>query len=162
MTFVIDTARSDDVTELRRVILASWQAAYDSIYPPHVVQRILERTFSTRSLTRALLNDTAGCLVAREKGVLVGCCHFGSPLFDDCETRKELYYIYVVPSSWRQGIGTTLLQEASERVRHQHISELFCYVHPQNEAALSFFGARGFVHVADEDKDGEKFLRRVL
>jgi len=162
MMFVIDTAKPTDAVEVRRVILASWLAVHAVIYSSQVVQRVLERTFSVDSVARAILSDAANYLVARKNGVPIGCCNFGSPLFDDCETRNELYYLYVVPDAWRQGIGTSLLQAASECLKSQHVSELFCYVHPKNATALSFFCARGFVHIADEDKDGEKFLRRVL
>ncbi|QPC85032.1 GNAT family N-acetyltransferase [Phototrophicus methaneseepsis] len=158
----IAVATEQDIPAIREVLHASWLAANEAIYSAAYIERFLKRTFTEKGLTHAVNNQGAVYLVAFAEDRLVGVCHFGAPLFDDCETRKELYYIYVHPDYWGQGVGTALLDELGHYLRPQRKTEVFTYLNPQSDAALDFFIHRGFVHLPSEDKDGESYLRRVL
>lgn len=158
----IAVAREEDIPAIRDVLHASWRAINESHHSPEYIERFFRRAFTEKSLLSAIRNQGAVYLVAYEDERIVGVCHFGSPLFDDCETRKELYYIYVHPDYWQQGIGTALLDELAVQLRPQRKTEVFTYLDPRNIGAQAFFEDSGFVHVLSEDKDGELYLRKVL
>lgn len=123
------------------------------------LSRRIQRIFSTDSLQRAISSDSAWMLVAREGEQVVGLAHFGSPLIDDCQERKEIYKFYIHPDFVRQGIGGKLVKEVAKRLRQtQTVNECMVYVSDEDTARLNFYQKNGFRHVTTSDRDQEWYL----
>ena len=158
----ITEATASDVLGIQNVMQASWQSVYADLLSEEHIARTLRRSFSEAALARSVNHAGATYLVAWVDGEIRGMCHYGSPLLDDCENRKALYSVYVHPDWWQQGIGTALLDVMEAHLRPQRVTDVFTYVDARNTLASTFFTRHGFVHLPDDDRDGELYLRKVL
>jgi ribosomal protein S18 acetylase RimI-like enzyme len=147
-------------------IQALAHAVYRQMYPTlddATLERRFQRIFAAASLERAITADSAWMLVAREGEQVVGLAHFGSPLMDDCQERKEIFKFYIQPDLQRRGIGTWLLKEIVFRLRQtQVVDECMVYVPEEDTVRLSFYQKNDFRHLATSDRDKEWYLVRSL
>jgi ribosomal protein S18 acetylase RimI-like enzyme len=126
-------------------------------------QRLLERIYSTDSLTRTLQSDGVVLLVAESGTEIVGVCKYGSPLMDDCEDRKEIHRLFVHPDYTDSGIERQFLSAIEADLRDEvDVQRISVYIQPDNEAMYDFYVDNGFHHEMVEDKDGEWYMEKTL
>ena len=90
-----------------------------------------------RALVRA---DCAALLVATEdNGSLIGAAVFA---FDGW--RAFVYHVAVAPAYRRAGVGTSLIQQAEERVRGKGARRIFALVHESMTDGLALCAATGY------------------
>lgn len=132
--------------------------------PGNVAQlRFFERVYSTESLTRSIQNRGAHLLVAINDDQIVGMCGFGSPLLDECEDRKEIHRLFVLPERAREGIGGRLIEGVVTALRDEPmVRRVSIYVNRHDAARLAFFKKYGFTHQPAEDQGSDYYLERQL
>lgn len=134
----------------RQAMVADHDAAY--------IERFLQRVYSENSLKRTIENGSTTFLVATTPDTLVGMLQFGSPLFDDCEERKEIHKLYIHPDYTRQGIGGQLLTEMLRQLQATEIvREVFAYVKADDIARQQFYQKYQFGHIPTQDKHDEHY-----
>lgn len=125
--------------------------------------RFFERIYSTESLTRSIQNRGANLLIAVSDGQIVGLCGFGSPLMDECEDRKEIHRLFVLPERAREGIGGRLIEGVVMALRAEPmVRRVSIYVNRYDSARLAFFKKYGFVHIPTEDQGSDYYLEHQL
>ncbi|MCA9914389.1 MAG: GNAT family N-acetyltransferase [Anaerolineae bacterium] len=128
---------------------------------PAAAERIVARVYSTESLQRTLSNTGVTLLLAIEVEQVVGCCRFGSPLFDDCLDRKEIHTLLVHPSADFVPIAAALLQSVEAHLRElPHVKRVSVYVDPAEADLIGFYGTKGYKHQPKEDTDGMWYLEK--
>ncbi len=167
MLISIEIARAarKDITAIRAVAAASWQATYADIFAPSFIEQFLSTAYSEANLAHAIERDAEIFFVAWVAGQAAGFAHASPQTFrreweGDC--RAELYRLYVDPSQWRRGLGTLLLGAVDEALAERGVGGYFCFVHGKNEVGKAFYQRCGFIHVAGYDRDGEWCMQKVL
>ncbi|GEM_PF-2315761 len=124
--------------------------------------RLYKRAFSETSLQRAIGNASSWYYTARTEDTIVGLFHFGSPLLDDCEERKEIYRLYVHPEHTRQGIGGSFIQAMVDILKPSVVNEVIVYQPLTNTIGAAFYEKYGFVHDPLRDKSGDGCWAKAL
>jgi len=117
--------------------------------------RLYKRAFSEISLQRAISNNSSWYYTARSGDTIVGLFHFGAPLFDDCQERKEIYRLYVHPDVVRQGIGGEFIAAMLDVLAPTVVNEFIVYQPLSNETGRAFYEKYGFKHEPLRNKDGD-------
>ena len=106
---VIREARIGDESEIARVHVAAWRAAYRGMMPDDFLDALDEKLRATR-WRQHLENRPEGrrIVVALEEESIVGFAGVG-PARDEAGTRGELYMINLAPTAWGRGIASALL-----------------------------------------------------
>ncbi len=146
----IRPACAQDVTNLAKVHLVSWRTAYRNILPDDVIDGVTLDEFEHAWYDH--LEDTYRTnLICEWDGAVVGFAGFGPALDDDEHTRPtgEIYGMYVDPSWWRKGAGTTMWQSAVDSFATKQIKDVVLWVYEPNLRARHFYEYAGFVCEAD-------------
>jgi ribosomal protein S18 acetylase RimI-like enzyme len=145
MNVAIRDARPDDVSELGRVHVRAWQAAYHGVMPDEYLDglipadraamwaRFFERAQPDRRLTVVTVDDR-----------VVGFACFGS-----CPTSAEvplgeLFAINLDPEHWGRGLGRTLLLEVTRQLV-AFGEEAVLWVVPENARARGLYESAGWI-----------------
>jgi ribosomal protein S18 acetylase RimI-like enzyme len=147
---VIREARIGDETEIARVHVAAWRAAYRDMMPDAFLDSLDEKQRATRWRDR-LENPLPGkrrMLVATANASVVGFAGVG-PARGETGTRGELYMINLAPSAWGTGIGSALLTKCVADLASFGHHEAFLWVLRQNARARRFYEREGWKHDGD-------------
>lgn len=132
------------------------QSVYHRLYKDAAqAERLYKRAFCETSLQRAITNASSWYYTARKDDRVVGLFHFGAPLFDDCQERKEIYRLYVHPDSTRQGIGGGFIAAMQEVLAPTIVNEVIVYQALDNTIMHAFYEKYGFRHDPLRDKGAE-------
>ncbi len=117
-------------------------AARQREYGSHILAEA-NRTQIRESITRHIVGDRL--LVARDEEVL-GFVMFGleSGTYEQSLTRGIVENLYVVPERRSEGIGSTLLEAAEDRLRERGVDAVALEVMMANESARSFYRDHGY------------------
>jgi GNAT superfamily N-acetyltransferase len=147
---VIREARIGDETEIARVHVAAWRAAYRDTMPDAFLDSLDEKQRATRWRER-IENPLPGkrrMLVATANESIVGFAGVG-PARDGLATRGELYMINLAPAAWGTGIGRALLAKCVADLASFGHREAFLWVVRQNARARRFYEREGWTHEGD-------------
>ena len=142
-------AQPEDAEGVARVHVASWQVAYDHIFPTDALARLDEtaerRTSGWRRELEARI-PLAVTLVAELEGRIVGFVDVRPSRDDDAEpdVTAELTSIYVSPGAWGTGAGRLLMREALERLRTFGYEDATLWVLEDNPRARRFYELAGW------------------
>ena len=105
----IRPARSDDLADVRDLLVETWHDTYDALLGAETVTRITDEWHSVESLLRQLDLPNTCFLVAEEKSRIVG------HVFANGQHLPVLVLarLYVRPYCQRRGIGKALLDAAA-------------------------------------------------
>jgi ribosomal protein S18 acetylase RimI-like enzyme len=133
----------EDGPALGRVWVQAWRAAYAGLMPDEYLAG-LDPTAVLGRFERALLAGRS-LLVLEVDRAVVGFSRYG-PSRDPATGPQtgEVIAINVVPSRWRQGLGTALLGETLRRLRLKGFSEATLWVLHGNARARRFYEALGW------------------
>jgi GNAT superfamily N-acetyltransferase len=130
---VIRPAHADEVETLLAVQRAACLAAFPHIYPPDIYPFPDD---AVRAAWRdALADPGVEPYVAEDGGGIVGSVSVGDVF---------LRTLYVVPSRWRTGVGSSLHDFALERLRARGRSTAKLWTLEENWGARSFYEKRGW------------------
>jgi len=143
---VIREAVEADATEMGRLHVRAWQAAYRGVMPDEYLDGL--RPDDRIEMWRGHLSreDRAPLLVAVSSGAVLGFAVFGSESASEpAPSCGELYAMNVDPDSWRQGVGRLLLRRVMEALTAMGYGEAVLWVVPQNDRARALYESEGWV-----------------
>jgi 3-deoxy-manno-octulosonate cytidylyltransferase (CMP-KDO synthetase) len=118
-TVKIRDATPDDVPEIARVHVESWQRSFEGIAPENYLNSMsVERR---REVFAERLSDPSYRLMVAEKrdGDVVGFIDFGRPTFENYGYDARVYSFYLLPEFQRLGVGGRLFEECFVRMSEE-------------------------------------------
>jgi ribosomal protein S18 acetylase RimI-like enzyme len=141
----IRPALLSDARAIAEVHVRSWQAAYRGIVPDaHLDSLSIDRR--EMAFREALARGSPEMWVALSDTEPVGWIAFGASRDVAAGASVgEIEAIYVVPSHWATGTGWSLWNAARTRLRERQFEAVTLWVLEENERAIRFYRAAGFV-----------------
>jgi ribosomal protein S18 acetylase RimI-like enzyme len=141
---MIRLAAPSDVDEITRVHVKAWQSAYRGHMPDAYLDG-LDSSKRAAMWAKAIEARDTILLVATAAEALVGFCSLlPSRDADANSTVGEVTAIYVDPTFWRAGVGTSLLEATFDSLRQRSFTEVTLWVLTSNTSARAFYEACGF------------------
>jgi ribosomal protein S18 acetylase RimI-like enzyme len=148
------SAQPSDALGIATVQVASWQAAYQNIFP-HPDLASLSVAQRQQWWERTIHQHPASILVARASGRGSQHCGFISfgayrrsiPREWQGERVGEVWALYVHPTFWSQSVGSALWRSARERLLQSGYQRIALWVLSENARAIRFYEHLGFVPV---------------
>lgn len=147
--FVIRSATVDDIPLIQNIVKATWPEAYISIIGKEQVNYMLEKFYSTPSLTDQLKNNHYFFL-ALKNSLPVGFASFSTVY----QNVYKLQKLYVLPSEQKTGAGKALLQKVEKEAKKLGAVKLQLNVNRKN-IAKTFYEKNSFAVIRHEDIDIE-------
>jgi ribosomal protein S18 acetylase RimI-like enzyme len=152
--------RAEFASGVQAVALTAWQHTYKEIFDATFINAFVNRNYSAPALDNSLPRLAAGIEffeVALDGDEVIGFCNIG-----DRGAGWELFRIYILPKFLGQGIGKALSIHGEEFLRSKAASQVFCFVHKDNEIGKAFYFKSGFVHRPEKDKADEWFMQKAI
>ena len=140
-------ARREELREAAALVIDSWRWAYKNIVDAEYLAGL-----SLEDRHRRFLKGYDGgrlSLLLFDGGELLGFCGFGASLTPGYPDDGEISAIYLREDAAGKGYGHALLTHAEEDLRAQGYQNLVLDVLSQNERAIKFYLAHGYVKVGD-------------
>jgi ribosomal protein S18 acetylase RimI-like enzyme len=144
----IRAAVAEDLSDVRRLLAATWHDTYDALLGTERVTATTSRWHAPDVLANQSALPHASFLVALQEGVVVGHA-FAVEQGDDVLLLSRLY---VLPTHQRQGIGEALLAAVIER--HPETVRVDLVVEARNVKGMAFYGRHGFVVAGTIEEEG--------
>jgi GNAT superfamily N-acetyltransferase len=135
----------DEIDEVARVHVRSWQSGYAGIVPDEFLASLDPEEFAARR-RYTTAPPGGGAVCATDGGRIVGHAAFGPyrPERDTLdESVGELYSIYVDPDQWGTGTGHRLFAAARERLVAAGFPGMRLWVLEENHRARRFYERQG-------------------
>lgn len=118
----------------------AWPAAYEGLFEPAFVERVLRETYAVEALEREIAGCAGHFLVTEEDGRVVGFLHYEP---------GELKRLYLDPGRIGAGLGRALVGELNGRLAPG--TEYVALVRAGNERGIGFYEHLGFELAARVD-----------
>ena len=152
----VTAAQREDCRALAVIHVASWQAAYATLFPAEYLASlsVADREESWTSILEASASRT---LVAKREEEALGFVTFGHCRDQSAGTHKgEVWALYVAPQAWASGVGWALWEAARVLMLHQGFTEVSLWVLTGNARGLRFYESVGF----QREPHSEQFFER--
>jgi GNAT superfamily N-acetyltransferase len=129
------------------IAVRGWQAAYRDILPGEYLDglSVAAREAAWRGLLEPDPDDRTPTWLAESGGRAVAFLSSGPPRDGDLPLpAAEVYALYVLPESWRQGAGRALLEAAAWHWWDHGADVLVLWVLEANAPARAFYEAMGW------------------
>ncbi|WP_054055903.1 GNAT family N-acetyltransferase [Alloactinosynnema sp. L-07] len=144
----------DDVAEIARIQVSTWQTGYESLLPPDILAS-LDAVAAATQWRQTIEQGPARVLVAVEGDWIVGFCSSGpSPESEsaaandvpvpDAETVALIGTLLVEPRWGRRGHGGRLLVAAARAATEDGSTRGICWVPEADKASVAFFRRAGW------------------
>lgn len=149
MSLTIREATKDDIPDIARIHVEGWQGAYQGLIDQEYInsQNLEKRTADWEEWFQ---DETVTRLLAIQQNQPVGFIAFGPLRTAPPGTSKirptyssEIYGLYLLPDMYRQGIGTSLIKSAVEKLQQQKHQSTCLWVLKDNKRACAFYEAMG-------------------
>jgi GrpB-like predicted nucleotidyltransferase (UPF0157 family)/ribosomal protein S18 acetylase RimI-like enzyme len=162
----VRAADNGDVSEIARIHVRSWRAAYRGVLPDAILDglSVSEREGSWRALLAEGGEAWITLVAERPGGELTGFCSVALPGRDEGigERTAEIGALYVDPDCWREGAGSALLSAILAELGGRGWRDVVLWALPENQAALAFYDRFGFVVEEGVEKREERSGRPVI
>ncbi|PKO31953.1 MAG: N-acetyltransferase [Betaproteobacteria bacterium HGW-Betaproteobacteria-9] len=141
----IDHAQPEDARAVAEIHVNAWRVAYASILSAEYLASL---SVDQREAMwhKCIAAGEPELLVAKRHGAVVGWMSFGDSRDDGApKSEAEVWALYVAPECWSSGAGRQLWLRARELMRDRGFTTCSLWVFPQNERAIRFYRAAGFV-----------------
>ncbi len=141
----IDPAQPGDARAVAEIHVNAWRAAYASILSAEYLASLSvdQREAMWRKCIAA---GAPELLVAKRHGAVVGWLSFSASRGEGVpKSEAEVWALYVAPEYWSTGAGRQLWLRARGLMRDRGFTNCSLWVFPQNERAIRFYRAAGFV-----------------
>jgi ribosomal protein S18 acetylase RimI-like enzyme len=153
-------ARSKDAPALAAAYEEAWRGAYQGIIPHLSLERMIARR-SPRWWQNTVRNRPP-MLVLDFRGEAAGYVTFGRCRAGRGPFQGEIFELYLHPNYQGLGLGTKLFDGARQRLGELRIRGLMVWALADNDAACSFYLARGGKPIAEgAESFGDATLRKV-
>jgi GNAT superfamily N-acetyltransferase len=138
-------ATADDASEIARIRVDSWRAAYAGIVPGHLLDGMEASAFAERLAPRLGTPDHGVLVMRAAAGAIRGFAIAAPSRDDDAAGEGEIQAIYLAPEARGQGIGGPLLEAACAWLADQGFEMVLLWVLTANDPARRFYARLGFV-----------------
>jgi ribosomal protein S18 acetylase RimI-like enzyme len=159
---MIRIATQTDASEIARIHVAGWRAAYDGIMPSDYLAALSEKQ-RAEEWRRRLEKDSRLVWLACDETRILGWIAIGKCRDVDLHEAGEVYALYVDPNSWRQGAGRALMNGIAAVLSARDYSQIVLWVLEQNGGGRAFYAKLGYAEDGAK-KDisiGEASLREI-
>jgi ribosomal protein S18 acetylase RimI-like enzyme len=143
---VIRPWSESDVEAVRSIALTTWRATYGQFIPDDDIVAYHSEHYAREVLVDFLRSPGNYGFVAEVDGVPVG---FARTHISPEEKRFYLTSIYVLPHHQGHGAGRALQRAAEEEAKRLGANAIWLGVMEQNEPALAWYRALGFVFLEE-------------
>jgi L-amino acid N-acyltransferase YncA len=148
----VSPAIAEDARAIAEIHVEAWRTAYVGIVPADYLAS-LSVDKREEMWSACIAAGKPELLVAKADGVVTGWLSFGRCRDEgSADTQAEVWAIYVRPAAWSSGAGRSLWLRARELMRAQGFESCSLWVLAQNERAIRFYGAAGFVQDGEPPK----------
>ena len=141
----IRQATDADIPAIAHIINEAWKTAYAGIVPESYLGTMREQDKVKRLREGLQRVPHMRYFVLCEDGVPVGAASLHRARNDDMPDAAEFSFFYFLPSAWRKGYGTMLLNELKRLSANAGFLRLCCWVLEENQRALSFYESQGLL-----------------
>ncbi len=149
--YFVRTASERDLEKVRKLLVETWHATYDSLYGVEKVTQLTHSWHSVAALKSRLAQKNSEFVVA-DNGADIGGMGYAA-MSADLPGTAILHQLYVHPDCQRNGLGRDMFAELETCFPDASVMRL--EVEPGNHAALSFYHAHGFVEVGKTENCGD-------
>lgn len=157
-------ALPEDARAVAEIHVNAWRAAYASLIPGEYLAA-LSVEHREAMWGQYIAAGIPELLVAKDRGVVQGWISFSRSRDDGAsESEAELRALYVSPVSWSTGVGRRLWLHTKDLMIRQAYRSCSLWVFPENDRAIRFYRAAGFVADPSSSKSlelGGKQLQEV-
>lgn len=145
MSRLIRYADVNDCSALGIIHSESWKVAYKGIVPESVLDNMSSEK-SEIKFYNSFMQGQEKNVVALKDNQVVGFMCLGKCRDDDVDNSYgEIWGIYLLPSSWRQGIGTELISWGLTDMKAKGYGKVSLWVLEDNINARKFYEKLGFI-----------------
>ena len=149
---MIRGATKEDIEQLTRVHVLSWQSAYRGLLPEKALGNI---NYQERQdmWAAAISQSPSETVVAVIDSNIVGFANFRLYREDgEHLAAGEIRAIYLLREYWNKGIGSQLLEYATNYLKNS-CEVIFLWVLKTNQNAISFYENHGFIYDGIEKEE---------
>lgn len=142
---LIREATALDAEAVSRVRVLSWRAAYRGIIDDACLDGMSIEAGTQRYL-RTFAADPAAAftrVVADDAGRVTGFATAGIARGSAPARRGEVYLLYLLPDTWRQGLGTRLMRSMARGLDRRGMASMVVWSLARNERACAFYERLG-------------------
>ena len=141
---IIRPALVQDSRGIAVVHVSSWQHAYRGMVPQSHLDQ-LSVADRERRWVEFFERGSSETLVADVAGHIVGFISYGKSREENAlRDVGEIYAVYVASSHWSTGVGRSLWEAATARLRELRLAQAIVWVLAANEQAIGFYERVGF------------------
>lgn len=141
----IRQATDEDIPAIAHIINEAWKVGYAGIIPQNYLDLISEQK-KTVSLREGLLRvPHMRYFLLCENGVPVGAASLHRARNEDLPDAAEFSFFYFLPTVWRRGYGTKLLDFLKQESARAGFLRICCWVLEENHRAVSFYESQGLL-----------------
>ena len=143
----IEIRRADDsdIPAVAHIINEAWKTAYAGIVPKNYLDEIREEDKVLRLREGLARVPHMRYYVLCEDGVPVGAASLHRARNEDLPDAAEFSFFYLLPSVWRRGYGTRLLNHLKSESREAGFLRMCCGVLEENKRAVACYGSQGLL-----------------
>ena len=124
----------------------SWKVAYKGVVPDAILNNMIAEK-SEEKFHDSFMKESGKNAVILNNGMIVGFMCLGKCRDEDLDnTYGEIWGIYLLPSFWRQGIGTVFIDWGIEELKQKGYRKISLWVLEDNMNARRFYEKMGFMH----------------
>lgn len=144
---IIRNATFDNIPVIQNIVRETWPPAYTNILGEEQVNYMLQKFYSTSSLTDQFKNNHYFFLALKEN-LPIGFASFSNVYYNICKLQK----LYVLPLKQKTGAGKALLNKVEKEAKNMRAAKLQLNVNRQNNAK-TFYEKNGFAIIEQTDID---------
>ena len=161
---IIRSAGPEDALRIATIHVGAWRAAYRGIVPDDFL-RALSIEKRCAAWRQNLAAKTPSTWIALDGDTALGWISAAASRDGDApHSTGEIWAVYIDPNHWGEGAGRALCEAAQQELRKQGFTAVTLWVLKDNQRALRFYLANGFVRDACAERmvqRGGKELREV-
>jgi len=146
MGYVIKFADINDCTELGTIHCESWKVAYKGIVPDSILENMSIVNSTKKFIDSISFGKEKNVIITKDNRVIGFMCLGKCRDTDLDDTFGEIWGIYLLPSYWREGAGTELVNWGISYLKSMGYRKISLWVLEENKNARMFYEKFGFYH----------------
>lgn len=134
---------ADDVEEVSRLYVQSWQAGYKGLLPQFYLDLLSPERW------QIAFTGQPGSFVLTEGGVIAGHSNARPAADEKMPGWGEVQTLYVLPEFWGRGFGTALLDNSVQWLKKQGFDRIYLWALDGNVRARRLYEKYGFTPTSD-------------
>lgn len=142
---LIREATALDAAAISNVRVLSWRAAYRGIIDDAYLDGLSVEAGAARYLRSFAPDPAAGFtrVIADDRGRVTGFATAGIVRGGGPARRGEVYLMYLLPDTWRHGLGTRLMRSMARGLDRRGMGSMVVWSLTRNEGACRFYQRLG-------------------